>query len=166
MSELSKQMTYGYYILTALKKADNLKTREKDYVAAGTVNWVSQVSFSPEILSVAVGQASDLNETIDYSGHFTVHILSKDHKEYVQKFASKSTIDDGKINGVPFQKKNEQAIVERTLGYMTCKVVNSMNMGDHRVYFGGVIQHELHEDKEALCTMELPSTYTKDKAAI
>jgi flavin reductase (DIM6/NTAB) family NADH-FMN oxidoreductase RutF len=166
MSELSKQMTYGYYILTALKKGDNLKTREKDYVATGTVNWVSQVSFSPEILSVAVGQASDLNETIDYSGHFTVHILSKDHKEYVQKFASKSTIEDGKINGVPFEKQHDQAIVEGTLGYMTCKVVKSINIGDHRVYFGEVIQHELHEDKMALCTMELPSTYTKDKAAI
>jgi len=95
MSELTSKFTYEYYILTALKKGENLETRDKDYVAAGTVNWVSQASFLPEIISVSVGQKSDLNETIDYSEHLTIHLLSENHKEYVQKFGSKSTIEDG-----------------------------------------------------------------------
>ncbi|EMY81324.1 flavin reductase family protein [Psychroflexus gondwanensis] len=166
MSKLTNKFTYGYYIMTALKEADDLKTRENDYIAAGTVNWVSQVSFSPEIISVAIGKKSDLNETIHYSEHFTIHLLSKDHKEYVKKFGAKSTIEDGKINGVPFKKQNEQVILEDTLGHLTCKVVKSLNMGDHTVYFGEVITEEIHKDKEALCTMELPSEYTKDKADI
>ena len=166
MSKLAKKFTYGYYVLTALKKSEDLETREKDYIAAGTVNWVSQVSFSPEIISVSVGQKSDLNETIDYSQHFTIHLLSKDHKEYVQKFGTKSTIEDGKINGASFQKLNDQAIIKDTLGYLTCKVVKSENVGDHTVYFGEVVNEEVHKDKEALCTMQLPSEYTKDKAEI
>lgn len=166
MSKVAEKFTYGYYILTALKKAEDLETREKDYIAAGTVNWVSQVSFSPSIISVAVGQKSDLNETIDYSEHFTVHLLSKDHKDYVEKFGHKSTIEDGKINGVSFRKENDQAIVDNTLGFVTCKVVNSMNVGDHRVFFGEVIHEETMQDKQALCTMQLPSEYTEDKAAI
>ncbi|NEV94655.1 flavin reductase family protein [Psychroflexus sp. YR1-1] len=166
MSKLAEKFTYGYYVLTALKKADNLKTREEDYIAAGTVNWVSQVSFSPEIVSVAIGQKSDLNETIDYSQHFTLHLLSEDHTEYVRTFGMKSSIEDGKINGVPFKKENDQAIVEDTLGYLTCKVVKSMNMGDHTVYFGEVIKEEVQKDKKSLCTMQLPSEYTKDKAEI
>ncbi|WP_127846763.1 flavin reductase family protein [Psychroflexus aestuariivivens] len=166
MSKLTQNFTYGYYIVTALKKSDNLKTRENDYIAAGTVNWVSQVSFAPEIISVAVGQKSDLNETIDYSEHFTIHLLSKDHKEYVRKFGTKSNIEDGKINGVPFKKQNDQAIIEDTIGYLTCKVVKSLNMGDHTVYFGEVVNEEIHKDKEALCTMQLPSEYTKEKAEV
>lgn len=166
MSKLTHKFTYGYYILTALKKSENLETRDKDYIAAGTVNWVSQVSFSPEVVSVSVGQKSDLNETINYSDHFTIHLLSEDHKEYVKKFGIKSTIEDGKINGVPFTKQNDQVIIEDTLGYLTCKVVGSQNVGDHTVYFGEVINEEIHKDKKALCTMQLPTEYTKDKAEV
>lgn len=166
MSKLLEKFTYGYYVLTALKKAENLETREKDYIAAGTVNWVSQASFSPQVISVAVGQKSDLNETIDYSEHFTLHLLSEDHKEYVRKFGVKSTIEDGKINAVPFQKQNGEAIIADTLGYITCKVVESLNVGDHTVYFGEVVNEEVHKDKEALCTMQLPTEYTKDKAEV
>ncbi|MFD0932322.1 flavin reductase family protein [Psychroflexus salinarum] len=166
MSKLTSKFTYGYYVMTALKKGDNLKTQENDYIAAGTVNWVSQVSFSPEIISVAIGQKSDLNETINYSEHFTIHLLSEDHKDYVKKFGVKSTIEDGKINGAPFKKQNDQAIIEDTLGYLTCKVVKSLNMGDHTVYFGEIINEKVQKDKKALCTMQLPSEYTKDKAEI
>jgi len=166
MSKLLKKFTYGYYVMTALKKADKLKTREKDYIAAGTINWISQVSFSPTIISVAVGQKSDLNETIDYSGQFTVHLLSENNKEYVSKFGSKSIIENGKINGVAFNKQNDQVILPDTLGYVTCKVVESLTMGDHRVYFGEVINEEIHKDKKALCTMQLESEYTKDKAEV
>ena len=166
MNKLTSKFTYGYYVLTALKKGENLETRDKDYVAAGTVNWVSQASFSPEIISVSVGQKSDLNETIDYSEHFTIHLLSEDHEEYVKKFGSKSTIEDGKINGVPFSKQNDQAIIEDTIGYLTCKVVKSQQVGDHNVYFGEVINEEIQKDKKALCTMQLETQYTKDKAEI
>lgn len=166
MSKLVKKFTYGYYIMTALKRADNLKTRENDYIAAGTINWISQVSFSPTIISVAVGRKSDLNETIDYSGKFTVHLLSEDNKDYVKTFGSKSSIEDGKINGIAFNKQNDQAILNDTLGFVTCKVVESINIGDHRVYFGELINEEIHKDKKALCTMQLASEYTKDKAEI
>jgi flavin reductase (DIM6/NTAB) family NADH-FMN oxidoreductase RutF len=166
MSKLAQKYTYDYHILTALKKAGNLKTRDKDYMAAGTVNWVSQVSFSPIILSVAVGQKSDLNETIDYSGHFTLHLLSSDHEDYVKTFEKKSTIKDDTINGVPFKKINNQVIIEDTLGYATCRVVNSMNVGDHTIYFGEVVDENMLKDKKALNTMQMPIEYTKDKAEV
>lgn len=166
MEKLAHKFTYGYYILTALKKADNLKTRDKDYIAAGTVNWASQISFTPKMFSVAVAQQSDLNETIDYSGHFTLHVISTYHKDYIKTFAEKSTIEDGKINGVPFKTKNGEAILEDTLGHLTCKVTKSQSVGDHTLYFGEVIDEVIDKDKEALCTAHLPIEYSKEKAEI
>lgn len=56
MKKLAHKFMFGYYILIALKKADNLKTRDKYYIAAGTVYWASQISFTPKIFSVAEGQ--------------------------------------------------------------------------------------------------------------
>lgn len=166
MSTLAHKFSYGYYILTALKKGDSLKTREEDYIAAGTVNWVSQVSFSPEIFSVAVAQKSDLNETIDYSQQFTLHVLTEDHKNYIKTFGEESTIKNGQINGVSFQKINDQAIIEDTAGHLTCKVIKSINLGDHTVYFGEVIHGQVDKDKEGLNTSQHRLEYTQDKAEV
>jgi flavin reductase (DIM6/NTAB) family NADH-FMN oxidoreductase RutF len=166
MEKLAHKFTYGYYILTALKKADHLKTREKDYIVAGTVNWATQVSFSPKIFSVAVAQQSDLNETIDYSEHFTLHVLSGDNKSHIKTFAEKSSIEDGKINGVPFKKKNGEAMIENTIGHVTCKVLKSENIGDHTIYFGEVIDEVLENDIEPICTAHVPIEYSKEKAEI
>lgn len=69
-----KKMTYGYSVVTALKAGDEMKTRDEDYIAAGTINWAMQTSFELPILAVAVGQKSHLNETIDYSSHFTLRL--------------------------------------------------------------------------------------------
>lgn len=107
-----------------------------------------------------------MNETIDYSEHFTIHLLSKNYEAYVKKFDEKSTIENGKINGIPFNKRNGQAIIEDTLGYITCKVMKSLNVGDHIVYFGEIINEEIYEDVEALSTTQLPFKYTKDNLKI
>ncbi|MCA1762645.1 MAG: flavin reductase family protein [Cryomorphaceae bacterium] len=162
MNKLLQKLTYGHYILTALKEGEDLKTRDNDYIAAGTVNWASQVSFEPEMLAVAVGQMSDLNETIDYSGHFTLHILGKDHKEMVEKFGSKSKVEANTINGVPFTKEKGEVVLENTLGYVTCKVTETVNVGDHTVHFGEVVRQNLQRDSEPICTMELTSQYKKE----
>ena len=166
MSKIIEKFTYGHYILTALKKSEDLETRDKDYIAAGTLNWAAQVSFSPQMIAVAVGQKSDLNETIDYSGHFTIHLLSDQHRDHVNKFSQKSTIENGKINGVDFEKKHDQAILKDSLGYLVCRVKESMNTGDHRTYFGEVIHEQLNGDEKALCTNHLSLQYTEEKAAI
>lgn len=165
MSNILKKMTYGYYVLTALKDGDELKTRDEDYIVAGTVNWASQVSFNPPTIAVAVGQKSDLNETIDYSGHFTLHLLGENHKEMVKKFAKDSEVKDGKINGVPFKKKEGEVILENTLGYAICKIdkSKSVNIGDHTVHFGEVVTQKTISNNEALCTMMLDIEYTEDK---
>ncbi len=165
MENILKKMTYGYYVLTSLKSGDELKSRDEDYIVAGTVNWASQVSFKPATIAVAVGQDSDLNETIDYSKHFTLHLLGENQKELVKKFAKKSEVEDGKINGVSFKKKDGEVILENTLGYITCKIDKnkSVNVGDHTVYFGEVVNHKTLSENKALCTMMLDIEYTEDK---
>ncbi len=158
-------MTYGHYVLTALKPGDEMKTRDKDYLAAGTVNWAMQVSFEPKAIAVAVSQQADLNETIDYSKHFTLHLLSKKQKEMVEKFAGKSEITESTVNGVKYSKKDDELILENTLGYITCKLTHSQNIGGHTVHFGEVVNEKEVDGGAALCTMELPIQYSEtDKA--
>ena len=70
-AELKKQtlrlLTYGLYVLTA---ADG------DELAAGTVNWLSQASFSPPLVMVGVKADSGVHALIEKSGAFAVNILA------------------------------------------------------------------------------------------
>ncbi|MFN2424314.1 MAG: flavin reductase family protein [Cryomorphaceae bacterium] len=167
MKNLSKSFTYGHYILTARKEAGEMKTRNKDYIAAGTVNWVSQISFEPPMIVIAVGQKSDLNETINYSERFTLHFLSDDNKKMVEAFAAKSDIDGNKINGFSFTKKDHQVILDDVAGYAECKVVKEFNMGDHTVYIGEVINfHMPDEGTNLICTKDVPSKYVEEVAKV
>ncbi|PHN06540.1 flavin reductase family protein [Flavilitoribacter nigricans] len=165
IDQVIQKFTYGHYIVTALKPGDELKTREKDYIAAGTVNWLTQLSFEPPMIGVAIGQKSDLNETIDYSQHFTVHLLGPDQKGWIERFSGDSKIEDGRINGVPFEKQDHALILEDTLGYLICKLEKSTNTGDHTLHIGQVIKATLfNEDQAPICTKDQAPKYTQAAA--
>ena len=167
MKNIAKSFTYGHYILTARKMAGEMKTRDKDYIAAGTVNWISQVSFEPPMVVVAVGQKSDLNETINYSGRFTIHFLDEGNRDMVEAFASKSTVEADKINGFSFLRKDHQVILEDVAGYAECKVVKEFNSGDHTVYIGEVLTTELPDAAaDLICTKDVRSEYTEARAEV
>jgi flavin reductase (DIM6/NTAB) family NADH-FMN oxidoreductase RutF len=167
MNSILQKLTYGYYIVTALKPADELKTREKDYLAAATVNWITQLSFDPPMIGVAVGLKADVNETIDYSNHFTIHVLSKKQKDWIEKFSEESTVKDNRINGIPFEKKDHALILPGTIGHITCKLEKSMNNGDHTFHIGRIVDHQLNEEDAApYCTKEQAPRYRKEKAEV
>ena len=159
------QITNGYYIVTALKRAEEMETRDKDYIAAGTVNWLTQVSFDPLQVAVSVGLFSDLNETIDKSQGFTVHVLRKDQQELIEKFAQKSDIQSTTINGISFSRTGEQAILDLPCTTIECKLKDSVRVGDHTMHIGEV-QKMVDHEVEPISTVEHPTQYTPDKVSV
>lgn len=168
-SKILQHLTYGYYIVTALKPGEELKTQNEDFIAAGTINWLTQVSFEPPMVAVAIGLQSDLNETIDHSQHFTVHILSESQEDWIEKFGHDSTVKNGEINGVRFEKKDDELVLPGTIGYFTCKIDKNKRVtaGDHGVHIGEVIKtHIGNANAKPICTKEKKSQYTRDKADV
>jgi flavin reductase (DIM6/NTAB) family NADH-FMN oxidoreductase RutF len=167
MKKVLQKLTYGHYILTALKSGEELESRQEDYIAAGTLNWASQVSFDPPMLAIAVGQKSDLNETINYSGKFTLHLISTDNSDMVSAFGSKSEINEDQINGFKYSKVDNQVILDDTSGYITCEVTDYKHVGDHFLYFGKVISGALNDsEKDLLTSKDIPVEYDENVAAI
>ena len=83
-----------------------MKTRDKDWVSAGTVSWATQSSFDPILVTVAIQKDSDLNETIQKSQVFSLTVIGKDEKSLIEKFANKRRWDysDNKVNGVSYKE--------------------------------------------------------------
>lgn len=67
---------------------------------------------------------------------------------------------------MPFKTKNAEAILEDTIGNVTCKVNKSQNASNLTIYFGEVIDEVLDINKEAFYTAHLPIEYSKEKAEI
>ncbi|MEM1325059.1 MAG: flavin reductase family protein [Bacteroidota bacterium] len=161
-NQILQKLTYGFYVVTALKPGEELKTRDKDFIAAGTINWLTQVSFEPPMVAIAVDMQSDLNETIDHSEHFTVHILSAAQESWIEKFGGDSTIENGKINGVEYITKDNELILHGTIGHFTCKIDKnkSISAGDHTVHVGEVISVHLEDESATpICTKEKQMQY-------
>ncbi len=152
-SEISKalrKITYGFYIITTRKSSEEMSTRDKDYVAAGTVSWVSQASFEPKLVTIAVKKQSDLHETIEKSRIFAVNIVGKYNKDMPAPFAKDTTVKDDTINGFPFEDGQTGApILKDVPAYFECKVREDITIGDHSIFVSEVVAGGVR-DAEAL----------------
>lgn len=141
LTQALKKITYGFYIVTTRKSAEEMPTRSEDYMAAATVSWVSQGSFEPLLVTVAIKKHSHLHETIEKSRVFAVNIVGKGQMEMLSPFAKESKIEGNKINGYAFTdgEATGSPILDDVPAYFECKVVEDISIGDHSIYVGEVL---------------------------
>lgn len=157
-----KKISYGFYIVTTKAHAEDLSTRESDYYAAGTVSWVSQISFDPPMVMVAIQKDSDLNETIQRSQTFAINIVGKAELAMLKDFSNESKIEGTRINGYAFEEMETGApILKDVPAYFECSLHDALTTeGDHMVFIGKVINaHVRNEDAEPLMEWETDFHY-------
>lgn len=157
-----KKITYGFYVVTTKKSADDIQSRTEDYYAAGIVSWVSQCSFDPPMVMVAIQSQSDLCETIRKSKVFVVNILGKADKPMISPFSKDSVVEGNKLNGYVFKEGITGApILEKVPVYLEChleEVVKSQ--ADHTILIGKVVGQGLpNPDAEPLMEWETDYHY-------
>lgn len=127
-----RMIPYGLYVLTG-------KTSE-GRVAAGTVNWVTQVSFEPPLVAVGVKVGSGPHEVIKAAGAFALNVLGKDQQAAAYTFFKPVTPEGQTIGGEPFRVGSTGApILERAPAYVECSLVETVEKGDHSVFVGEVV---------------------------
>ena len=136
------QLSYGYYILATRADGDDLKTREEDWVSAGTVSWATQSSFDPPLITVAIQKDSDLNETIQKSQAFSLTVIGKDEKELIKKFAHGADIDysNNKVNGISYREgKTGAPVLDCGVATLECTLEDALTThGDHILFVGRI----------------------------
>ena len=127
-----RQISYGMYVVSAA--AENV-------VSAGTVNWLSQASFSPPLVMVGVKKDSGLHEAVKSSNTFAVNILAADQKQFAEDFFRPSNVEGKTVNGHPFTPGVTGApILDEVYSYFECKVTGAIEQGDHSVFVGEVVE--------------------------
>lgn len=139
-----RQFTYGLYAISAGHDGDR---------GVFTANWLSQVSFDPPLVALSVEKASSTLPLIRASGRFAISPLKDGQKSLAgdlgrprvragDKFAVYDLASHESPAGVP--------ILNDTLGYVTCKVLNEVDAGDSVVVIAEVVEAQVLAEADPL----------------
>ena len=144
-----EMITYGLYILTTKKG------REINGMIA---SWVSQVSFSPPLVMVGVRTNRYSHKMIIDSRVFALNVLGKEESSLVGKFKGASPAE--KFEGIRWESKTTGApIITETLAYMDCRLVSSVDTGDHTIFIGEIVDADTLRDGTPMTSQDYGKVY-------
>lgn len=125
-------LNYGLYVVTAAAGDD---------VASGSVNWLSQASFEPPLVMVAIKKDSGLHGIVERSRAFAVNVLAAGQKEVASAFFRPTAIEGRKINGYAFEAGPETSapLLLDLPAWFEARVTDVIKRGDHTVFVAEVI---------------------------
>ncbi|MEA5582507.1 diflavin flavoprotein [Nodularia harveyana UHCC-0300] len=134
------RLSGGLYIITAKKG---------DVSSAMLASWVSQASFKPMGLSIAVAKDRAIESLMQVGDRFVLNVLEEgNYQPLMRHFLKRFAPGADRFEGVRTQPaQNGAPILTDALAYMECEVVSRMDCGDHwavysNVYEGRVSQPE------------------------
>jgi flavin reductase (DIM6/NTAB) family NADH-FMN oxidoreductase RutF len=132
-----QQITYGLYVITV---------RHDEQVAAGTVNWLTQVSIEPPLVGVGMKTGSGIAVLTERAGRFAVNILGVGQKEIAAAFFAAAVVSGDRINDVPFRLGSDgMPVLTPCPSAFECSVEETVRKGDHDLVVARVTTvHEHH----------------------
>ena len=128
-----RMIPYGLYVLTAKGK--------DDAVAAATVNWVTQASFTPPLVVVGVKADSHTHTLIKESQAFALNVLGKGQQATAFTFFKPAAREGQTVSGEPFRSGTTGApLLENTPAFIECRLVDTIERGDHSIFVGEVVE--------------------------
>ncbi len=103
-----------------------------------TVNAFSSVSLDPPLILVCIEQASYLHQVMLRNGYFAVNILSEDQLDLCKCFAGHSRARRNFCDAPSHTAATGAPVLDHSLGWIDCRVVNVFPGGDHSIIVGHV----------------------------
>ncbi len=121
----------GLYIITAKKG---------DVSSAMLASWVSQASFKPIGITIAVAKDRAIESLMQVGDKFVLNVLEEDNYQRLMKhFLKRFAPGADRFEGVKTQSaENGTPILTEALAYMECEVVSRMDGGDHWIVYSTV----------------------------
>ncbi len=123
----------GVYIVT---------TKDGEEVDGMLATWISQSSFAPPCVSVAVNKSRHIVGLMTVGSEFAVNILSKENMDIFKNFAKPVKTPEeahARFSGLDRLEGHEgPPVFNKAIGYLLCKVANVVDSGDHNLILGEV----------------------------
>lgn len=144
-----RTMTYGIYSMT---------TAHEDRIDAMIASWISQVSYEPPLIAVAVHPNRYSHSLIQKGGVFAIQVLKKSQKNLVRQFMES---DPGaKFRGIDWQPgKTGCPILRDCVAWFECELRDRIQPGNHTLFFGEVVDAMTVSDEAVLTTRDYQGQY-------
>ncbi|MEO0128225.1 MAG: flavin reductase family protein [candidate division WOR-3 bacterium] len=116
-----------------------------------TIAWQTPVSIKPPALAISVGKERFSLELIKKSGEFIVNIPNWDLIEQMLYCGTHSGRDVDKFKETKLTPEKAEKLIntpkiKECIGSIECSVIDSIEIGDHIIFFGEVLYAEAEED--------------------
>ena len=133
------KITQGMYVLT---------TKNGGCI----VDSVSQVSGGENpLIAVAVMKKNYTNELLKKDDKFAISVLGMDvDSEIIKTFGFNSARDINKFENMSISEVEGVNIINNSLGYMICEIVDSIENDTHTLFIGKLIEADMFQNGEAM----------------
>ena len=116
-----------------------------------TASWVTQGSFDPPLVVMAVKADGSSHGIIQKTKRFSLNVLRSDQKDLAAVFFKPQKALGGRFETAPFRfGELGLPILEDSIGGVECDVIGQVEKGDHTVFVGEVKTACLKNDTDAL----------------
>jgi flavin reductase (DIM6/NTAB) family NADH-FMN oxidoreductase RutF len=145
-------LTNGMYVITS---------RSGERCGAATITWVSQASFKPPLLMVALRKDGTVFQCLVESRVAVLHVLDSGERGLAQKFFAATEQSNGMLNGESYTEGKTRAPVLDNLGaYLECRVIEIIEKhGDHAVAILEAVDAVIRRDIKPLTVTDSPWQY-------
>jgi flavin reductase (DIM6/NTAB) family NADH-FMN oxidoreductase RutF len=128
-----RHFPYGLYVVTVAHEGEE---------HGMTANWITQASFEPPMVVVAVENTSKTIGLIRDAHHFAVNLLASGQRELAGKLGRSSDQAPQKLKGVKTKPAPaaKTPVLTEALGWVECRTVASLPAGDHTLVLGEVVE--------------------------
>lgn len=130
------KLATGLYVVTAARAGAR---------SAMIASWVSQASFEPLGLSIAVAKDRAIESFLQVGDSFALNVLGEDSFQPVMKhFLKRFPPGADRFEGVnTFEAKNGAPVLKDSISYMECKVTSRLDANDHWILYCEVANGEV-----------------------
>ena len=147
-----RMFTYGLYAVTA---------KHGDEMSVMTANWITQSSFTPPTVALAVESDSHSRRIIEASGAFAVNVYEIEQREIAGKLGRTWAKHPEKLEGIAWRPGplTGSPVLETALGWVECQMVGNLSSGDHILYVANVVEVGLNHEGTPLTLKEAGFKY-------
>jgi len=128
-----RKLPYGMFVMTAVG-ADGKP-------AGSTLTWISQCSFQPPLVMVAIQRRSAMHDAVEATGALAVNVLGEDQAEIARAFFRPPPEGDGRLGEFAYEPgpATGAPLLKDLPAWLEARVTDRVYRGDHTVFVGEVV---------------------------
>src|SRR2546430_3013772 len=149
--------TYGLYAVTVKREGDEHGI---------TANWVSQASFDPPMVVVAVESRSKIIELIRDAHHFAINVFHEGQRDLAEKLGRAGAGASQKLKGIKTKPAPASGapLLADALAWVECRVVATLPSRDHTLVLGELVEARVEHDRVQPLTLRVAGLKHSDQS--